>query len=120
MADQVIDGAQRFVKRCLRVVAVAVKDIDIVMAQPLQARVYLLHDMLSRQAAVVGTFSHWPERFRRQHVGFPWISFQRFAHQFLCCSFFIYIGRIEEVNPQIVGRFDGFLGIFTLDVPAVG
>ncbi|MNJ55380.1 hypothetical protein D3C77_508650 [compost metagenome] len=119
MANQIVDGAQRFVQRRLWIVAMAIENIHVIVAKAFQAGVDLFDNMLARQSAVVRPFAHGPKRFRSKNIGFARISLQRFPYQFFCGSLLISIGCIKKVNPQIVGGFNRVYRVLAFHVTPI-
>jgi len=68
LGNQIVHGADGFVKWRLGVEAVALVEIEVVGSEPLEARMTRFHDVLARQALVVGPLGHGEKDFAGQHV----------------------------------------------------
>src|SRR5450756_1552325 len=89
-----------------------VQDVHIIDIEALEAGMGRFHDMLAGQSPVVRTVTHGEIYFCRENERFSWILRQRFADHNFRSAPGIGVGRIEEVDAQIVGgvyRFDGGL-----------
>ena len=84
----------------------ALVEVDVIHAQAAQAGVALLHDVLAREAAVVGPLAHGEENLRRQHVRVAREVLERPADQLFSPAPAVLIGRVEEVDAQVVGPVD--------------
>ena len=66
----------------------------------------LLENMLPRQAPVVGAVAHREIDFSRQKVRFARVRRQCPTHDFLRLTPCIAIGRVEEIDAQVIGFLD--------------
>ena len=70
-AHEIVERAQRVFDVRQRVGAVNLIEVDVVGAEPLQARFDRLDDVQARQADVVRTLTHASADFRREHDAMP-------------------------------------------------
>src|SRR5262245_45774420 len=74
-------------------------EIDVVGAEPAQALVHLRQNVLARQPATVGSFSHWSPYLGRDDdlVSRREVT-NRAAEHFLALAVRVHVRSIEEVN----------------------
>ena len=80
-------------------------EVNVVGAQPAQARLDLGHDVIAAVAPVVGAVVHLPADFGRQHHLIA-LAGHRAAEQFLAATETIGVGGVEEVDTHVEGRAD--------------
>ena len=120
LRDKVVERAQRLLERRVRVRAVALVEIDVVRAEPLQGSVALLHDVLPREPAVVGAVAHREVDLRGEEVVVARDSLERAAGDLLGGSAPIHVRRVEEVDAELEGPVDAGDRPFVLDGAPVG
>ena len=120
LADQVVQGPQGLLQRGLVVEAVALVQVEVVGAQPAQAGVAGLHDVLAGQAAVVGAVPDREVDLGGEHVGGAGVPLEGLAEDLLGRPPAVHVGGVEEVHPELVGAGHARPGLVGLDPDPVG
>src|SRR5215210_1778218 len=120
LTHQVVERPEGLLKRGVLVVAVALVEVDVIDAEPLQRRVALLGYVLAREASIVRPIAHREVHLGRQKVGVPLEVFQRSAHDLLGRTVHVHVGRVEEVDADLVRPFYAGCRLLFCDAPTVG
>jgi hypothetical protein len=111
-------GLQGLLDRRLIVEAVDLVEVHIVGPQALQAGVDAGHDVLARQALVVGAGTHRAVDLGGDHHLFALGEFlQRPAGDLLGGPLRVDVGGVEEVDPVLDGGLEERLGLLVLQHP---
>src|SRR5260370_27643443 len=99
---------QRFFDRGLVVQAVDLVEVHVVGAEPAQAGVNRLHDVLARESFLVGIVIHGEENFGGDHQLLPRRPkvFERAAQDLFADAERIHVGGVKEIDAQIERLLD--------------
>src|SRR4051794_30329305 len=120
LPNKVVERPGGLFERRVLVVAVALVEVDVVDAKPLQRGVTLLCYVLAREPAVVRALAHPQVHLRRQKVRVALEVLQRPAHYLLRGPAHVHVGRVEEVDADLVRPVDAGRRLLRIDAPAVG
>ena len=113
-----VERGQRLVDRHGALEAVDLVQVDGLDAEPAQARLAPLHDVLARDAAHVGSISH-----REMHLGGEDDLFhlrhlpQGASGDLLAHPHRVHVGGVEEVDAQIQGFLEERAGVDFVEYP---
>src|SRR5918998_2306837 len=120
LAHEVVKGPQGLLERRIYVVAVALVEVHVVDPETLERGVTLLGYVLAREASVVWPLPHREVHLCGEEVGVPLEALERPAYDLLGRPPHVDVGRVEEVDPELVGSVDAGLRLLLGYTPAVG
>lgn len=106
LANHILDCLEGFLERRLRVVAVAIPDVDVGQLEALKARVNAVHDVLARQPSIVRGLAHRPEGLRGDDKIGALLAREDVAEERLGLSVLVDVGGIDVVDPELEGPPD--------------
>src|SRR6185369_2398035 len=112
--------AQRLLERGVGVRAMALVEVDVVCAEPLQRRVALLHDVLPREPAVVGAVAHREVDLGGEEVVVSRDPLESPPSHLLGRAAPVDVRRVEEVDAELEGAMDAGGRALVLDGAPVG
>ena len=116
--DEVVECAERFLNRGVRVKAVDLVQIDGLDPQAFETRFARLHNVLAREAAPVGARCHGPVHFAGQHDFLhAAIVAEGAPGDLLAHAERIHVGGIEEVDARLDGAAEERAGVLLTQHP---
>src|SRR6185369_3803171 len=95
-------------------------EIDVVCAEPAQARVDFNHDRLAREPARVGSCAHRVEHLGSKHYFFAAGEVaQRASNNFFAGAVGISVGSVEEINAEFERSLEKGATLFFIKTPGM-
>src|SRR6266536_1396619 len=104
-ANEIAHGAHRLLERCVVLLLVQIVDVQVIGAEPLQARIGCLHHPFARQTARVWPLAHRIGKLGRQHPLVPFGSHAA-TRDLLGAALVVGIRSVDEVHAGIAGTGD--------------
>ena len=114
--DEAVERLERFLERGLAIPLVHLIEVDVVGAEPAQARLARLDQMLSRKASIVGALTHRHARLRGDQDAVA-ATLERFTNDLLRQPERVDIGRIDQVHACVEAPVDQVASTADVDVP---
>ena len=114
--DEAVERLERFLEQGLAIPFVHLIEVDVVSAEPAQARLARLDQMLSRKASIVGALAHRHTRLGGDENTVA-ATLERFTNDLLRQPERIDIGCIDEVHTCVEAPVDQVASTADVDVP---
>ena len=104
-ANEVAHGTHRLLEGCVVILLVQIVDVQVIGAEPFQARIGRLHHPFAREAALVHPLAHRVGELGRQDPLVP-LCGDASTGDLLGTALVIGIGRVDEIHAGIAGASD--------------